>query len=109
LGSWEGIVKLARGSRFDWSTISGGRNIRIEGGEWVTRDGKRLIRVDGPGTTVTLPKAPGQLVPLAVSLQLVTPILPETLALVTISQLDQRGSVVGGVGLVCHVPSILLK
>ena len=109
LGSWEGIVKLARGSRFDWSTISGGRSIRIEGGEWVTRDGKRLIRVDGPGTTVTLPKAPGQLVPLAVSLQLVTPILPETLALVTISQLDQRGSVVGGVGLVCHVPSILLK
>jgi hypothetical protein len=94
---------------FDWGTISGGRGIRIECGEWVTRDGKRLIRVDRPATTVMLPKAPGQLVPLAVSLQLVTPIPRESLALVTISQLDQRGSVVGGVGLVFHVPSVLLK
>jgi hypothetical protein len=100
----EGVLALAKGSRFDWITNAGPGRVRVDGGELITRDGKRLVRVDGLKTTVTFSKNPGQLIPLALRLQLIMPLPPGTLALISVSQLDQRGVLVGGAGFAITLP-----
>jgi len=91
--------QLAKGSQLRRLFANDGPgNILVEGGELIIEDGKRLVRMDGARMTVTLSKHPGQLVPLAIRLQMITPLAPRTIALISIMQLDHCGVIVGGAG-----------
>jgi hypothetical protein len=72
--------------------------VSVDGGEVIVRDGKRLVRADDRIMTVMLSKDPGQLIPLALRVEIVAPLPPRTLSLISISQLDRRGATVGGAG-----------
>ena len=69
----------------------------------------KSIGLDGHATgrtaTVTLAKHPGQLIPLVLRLQLKTLPSSGAPALIAVSQLDQRGELVGGAGFAVFGPS----
>jgi hypothetical protein len=87
-------------------TDAGPGVIRVEGGELITEGGKRYVRMDGARMTVTLSKQPEELVPLAIRWQMVARLPPGapavlsrgTAVLISISQLDRCGVIVGGAG-----------
>jgi hypothetical protein len=100
-------VVRSRGSQVrSLFTAKGPGVIRVAGGELITVDGKRYVRMDGARMIVTLSKQPGELVPLAIRLQMDKPLPrgtgahlpPRTIKLISISQLDRCGAIVGGAG-----------
>lgn len=99
LGCCDGVLILEKGSRFTCGDGTNPSKITVVGGVVILEGGKRLIRIDDPVATVTLTKQPGQLLPLALQLQVAGPIPKGALGFVSVSQLDQKGQVVGGAGM----------
>lgn len=98
LGCCEGVLVLEKGSRFCCGDVVPPPNVKVVGGMVIlSSDGKRLVRIDDPVATVTLSKAPGQLLPLAVQVAATPPL--GAYGLVTVAQLDMAGAVVGGAGM----------
>jgi len=99
LGDCDGILSLAKGSRFEGFVHRGPGRIRVEGGVLMVKEGKQVIRVDSARTTATMTKRPGQLLPMELRVEGMGALGAETLALVKVSQLNRLGQVVGGAGL----------
>lgn len=96
LGCCEGVLTLAKGSRFDCGHGTRIGDVTVKGGEVLLRGGKRYVDIHETGAVVRLEKAPGAVLPLVLQAEIPSTATADDSYHVSVAQRDERGEVVGG-------------
>lgn len=103
LGCSNGIMTLARGSRFDCAPVTTPGQVQVIGGDVVVRGNRRYVNLVAPRVTVQLQKAPNQIYPMALHVTLPAGVAVGQQFTVDIAQQNTQGEVVGGASAVFQV------
>jgi hypothetical protein len=103
LGCCEGVLTLAKGSRFDCAQRQRVGKVTVEGGEVVLRDGKRYVDVRERSAVVRIAKAAGAMLPLALQAQIPAQAGERETYRLSVAQRDERQEVVGGASVIFQV------
>lgn len=99
-GCCEGVLTLARGSRFDCEPAARVGKVNVQGGEVIVREGRRYVEIREERTVVRMEKAPGQLVPLLLQTEIPGDAEEEAQYPISVAQRDEAGQVVGGASVI---------
>ncbi|TWI66431.1 subtilase family protein [Pseudoduganella lurida] len=99
-GCCNGILTLGKGSRFDCKRKHELRNISVQGGDVVVRNGQRFVDIKQPLVSITMEKAPGIVYPLAVRTTIPGTATAGQQFMLGVAQQNSQGMNVGGAGMV---------
>ncbi len=102
-GCCEGVLTLAKGSRFDCAGNAKLGKVTVEGGDVIVRGARRFVEVKGSQAVVHVQKAPGALYALSLQTTIPADAAAATQYLIQVAQQNSAGAIVGGAAMVYAV------
>ncbi|WP_165390880.1 S8 family serine peptidase [Pseudoduganella lutea] len=99
-GCCTGILTLGKGSRFECNKQHKLRNVTVQGGDVVIRNGQRYVDITQPLVRVTMEKAAGIVYPLALRTTIPASAGAGQQYMIGVEQQNSQGMAVGGAGMV---------
>jgi subtilisin family serine protease len=99
-GCCDGVLTLAKGSKFDCATKTRVGRLEVTGGDVILRGGKRYVDIRDDVVVIRMEKAPSQLVPLLLQTEIPDGTPQGTELAISVAQRDDDHQVVGGASVI---------